>query len=190
MLPAFCIAAAVLLENISQAIRRRRIITKIASQKVLMPLSLLSSSPFLIASAIGIFGLITTIMLIITANHTLHNFVIFSYITQHLPDFKNTSNDDNNNKVIVIGSLYLRSQYWLYKYVFNKDFDLLSITDAPINDTHFIIPFKTQKVLFIADSFVSQVDKEGSLKQIKQLYNNTHTKAIFDRGLVKVRSNY
>jgi hypothetical protein len=161
MLPAFCIAAAVLLENISQAIRRRMIITTITSQKVLLPLSLLSSSPpFLITSAVAIFGLISSIMLI-TANHTLHNFVIFAFITQHLPDFKNTSNDDNNNnKVIMIGSLYLRSQYWLYKYVFNKDFDLLSITDAPINDTHFIIPFKTQKVLFIVDPFLSQVDAE------------------------------
>jgi len=108
-IPAFCIAAAVLLENISQAIRRR-ILTKttkmmiITSQKVLLPLSLLSSSPFLISSAIGIFGLISSIMLI-TANHTLHNFVIFAFITQHLPDFKNTSNDNNNNKVIMIGSL-------------------------------------------------------------------------------------
>jgi hypothetical protein len=90
----------------------------------------------------------------------------------------------------MIGSLYLRSQYWLYKYAFNKDFDLISITDAPINDTHFIIPFKTQKVLFIADSFISKIDAEGPLRQIKQLYNNTHTRAIFDRGLVKVRSNY
>jgi hypothetical protein len=122
ILPAFCIAAAVLLENISQAIRRRRmIITAITSQKALLPLSLLSSSPFAITSAIGIFGLISSIMLI-TANHTLHNFVVFAFITQHLPDFKNTSNDDNN-KVIMVGSLYLRSQYWLYKYVFNKDFD-------------------------------------------------------------------
>jgi hypothetical protein len=90
----------------------------------------------------------------------------------------------------MVGSLYLRGQYWLYKYVFNKDFDLLSITDAPINDTPFIIPFKTQKVLFVVDSFVSQVDTEGPLKQINQLYNNTHTNAIFDRGLVKIRSNY
>jgi hypothetical protein len=154
-MPAFCIAAAILLENIPQAIRRRIIIT-ITSQKALLPLSLLSS-PFAITSAIGIFGLISSIMLI-TANHTLHNFVVFAFITQHLPDFKNTSNDDNNNKVIMIGSLYLRSQYWLYKYVFNKDFDLLSITDAPINDTHFVIPFKTQKVLFIVDPFLSQVD--------------------------------
>jgi hypothetical protein len=62
-----------------------------------------------------------------------------------------------------------------------KDFDLLSITDAPINDTHFIIPFKTQKVLFIVDLFLSQIDEEGPLKQIKQLYNNTHTRAIFER---------
>ena len=148
IMPAFCIAAAVLLENISQAIRRRRIIT--ISQKALLPLSLLSSS-FLISSAIGIFGLVSS-MLLITANHTLHNFVIFAFITQHLPDFKNTSNDDdNNNKVIMVGSLYLRSQYWLYKYVFNKDFGFMSITDAPINDTHFVIPFKTQKVLFIVD---------------------------------------
>jgi hypothetical protein len=95
------------------------------------------------------------------------NFVIFASITQHLPDFKNSSNDDDNNSnVIMTGSLYLRSQYWLYKYVFNKDFDLLSITDAPINDTHFVIPFKTQKVLFIVDPFLS--------------HNNTHTRAIFD----------
>jgi hypothetical protein len=90
----------------------------------------------------------------------------------------------------MVGSLYLRSQYWLYKYVFNKDFDFMSITDAPINDTHFTIPFKTQKALFIVDPFVSQVDAEGPLKQINQLYNNTHTIGIFDRGLVKVRSNY
>jgi hypothetical protein len=81
----------------------------------------------------------------------------------------------------MIGSLYLRSQYWLYKYVFNKDFDLLSITDAPINNTHFTIPFKTQKVLFIVDSFLSQIDEEGPVKQINQLYNNTHTRAIFER---------
>jgi hypothetical protein len=65
----------------------------------------------------------------------------------------------------------------------------MSITDAPINDTHFIIPFKTQKVLFIADSFISKIDAEGPLRQIKQLYNNTHTRAIFDRGVVKIRSN-
>jgi outer membrane protein OmpA-like peptidoglycan-associated protein len=85
----------------------------------------------------------------------------------------------------MIGSLYLRSQYWLYKYVFNKDFDLLPITDAPINDTHFIIPFKTQKVLFIVDSFVSKVHAEGPLKQIHQLYNNTHTRTIFIEGQLK-----
>ena len=41
-------------------------------------------------------------------------------------------------------------------------------------------------MLFIADSFVSKIDAEGPLKQINQLYNNTHTIAIFDRGLVKV----
>ena len=80
--------------------------------------------------------------------------------------------------------------YWLSKYVFNKDFDLLLITDAPINDTHFTIPFKIQKVLFIVDPFFSQIDEEGPLKQINRLYNNTHTKAIFDRGLVKIRSNH
>ena len=66
----------------------------------------------------------------------------------------------------------------------------MSITDAPINDTHFTIPFKTQKVLFIVDPFFSQIHAKGPLKQIKQLYNNTHTRVVFDRGLVKVRSNY
>ena len=145
---------------------------------MLLPLSILSSSsPFVITSAVAIFGLISSIMLI-TANHTFHNFVIFAFITQHLPDFKNTNNSSSDNKVLMVGSLYLRSQYWLYKYVFNKDFDFMSITDAPINDTHFTIPFKTQKVLFIVDPFVSQIDTEEPLKQIKQLYNNTHTRGL------------
>ena len=54
----------------------------------------------------------------------------------------------------------LGSQYWLYKYVFNKDFDFMSITDPPISSTNFIIPFKTQKVLFIVDSFVSKIHAE------------------------------
>jgi hypothetical protein len=50
----------------------------------------------------------------------------------------------------------------------------MPITDAPINDTHFTIPFKTQKVLFIADSFLSQIDEEGPLKQIKTDYTIIH----------------
>lgn len=189
VLHAFCIAAAVLLENILQAIRKRIMVIIIRQKALLSSSLLLSSRPFFITSAIGIFGLISSILLI-TANHTLHNFVVFAFITQHLPDFKNTSNNDDNNKVIMIGSLYLRSQYWLYKYVFNKDFDFMSITDPPITDANFVIPFKTQKVLFIVDSFVSRIHAEGPLKQIHQLYNNTHTKAMFDRGLVKIMSNY
>jgi hypothetical protein len=47
-----------------------------------------------------------------------------------------------------------------------------------------------KRLLFIVDPFFSQIDEEEPLKQIKQLYNNTHTKAIFGRGSVKVRSNY
>jgi len=193
VLPAFCIAAAVLLEDVLQVIRRRKI-KIIVNQKVLLSLLLSSPLPVAITLPLGVFGLISSITLIM-ANHTVHNFVIFAFIIQHLPDFKNNNNNNNssndNNKVIMIGSLYLRSQYWLYKYAFNKDFDLLSVTDPPISHTHFMIPFKTQRVLFIVDSFLTQIrTEEGPLQQIKQLYNNTHTKATFDRGLVKIRSNY
>jgi hypothetical protein len=112
----------------------------------------------------------------------------FFVIKSERRKINNSSND--NNKVIMVGSLYLSSQYWLYKYVYNKDFDLLYVTDPPISNTHFMIPFKTQKVLFIVDSFLSQIrTEEVPLEQINQLYNNTHTKATFDRGLVKIRSN-
>jgi len=40
---------------------------------------------------------------------------------------------------------------------------------------------------FLLSFYVSKIDAEGPLKQIKQLYNNTHTKAVFDRGLVKIK---
>jgi hypothetical protein len=45
-------------------------------------------------------------------------------------------------------------------------------------------------VVFIVDPSISQIDEEGPLKQINQLYNNIHIIAIFDRGIVKVKSNY
>jgi hypothetical protein len=127
--------------------------------------------------------LISSIMLIIV-NLTFYNFVIFAFIIQQLPDF----NDSRDNKLIMVGSPYVRTQYWLYKYAFSKDFDFMSITDPPINDSRFIIPFKTQNVLFIVDSFFSQIHAKGPLEQIHQLYNSTYTKAIF--GRVEIRSNY
>src|SRR5436189_1181964 len=129
-----------LIENLfrgfMQVIRRRKI-KIIVNQKVLSSLLLHLVA---ITLPLGVFGLISSIMLI-TANHTVHNFVIFAFIIQYLPDFKNNNNNssNDNHKVIMVGSLYLRSQYWLYKYAFNKDFDLLSVTDPPVSDTHFII---------------------------------------------------
>jgi hypothetical protein len=174
ILPVFCIAFAVLLEDLLRVIRR-----KIMNQRIL--LSLLS--PPVAITSIGIFGLKASITLIIV-NLTFNNFVIFAFIIQQLPDF----NDSRDSKLIMVGSPYLRTQYWLYKYAFSKDFDFMSITDPPINDTHFIIPFNTQKVLFIIDSFFSQIHSKGPLEQIQRLYNGTYTKAIFQR--VEIRSNY
>jgi hypothetical protein len=146
-LPAFCIAAAQLIEYLSS--------NRISKNKVWKLLSLpsLLSSPIVIISAIGIFGLITTTILI-TSNVNLSYFNIYSRIVQQLPDssISNSNNNNNpnnnNNKVTIIGShWWIWNAFWIPQYVFHKNFDFID----PHFDPLFKKPIETQKVLFITD---------------------------------------
>jgi hypothetical protein len=130
--------------------------------------------PFIIASAIGIFGLVSTTLLITTDVNSSY-FNIYSFIVQHLPDRKDNGSSTtgstgsmNNitmdaNKVTMIGRHYVRAFIWIPKYIFHKDFDFI--------DPHFNDTVKTQNVLFILDNpMITSIERHNELKDVDKGY--------------------
>src|SRR5439155_12555353 len=112
---------------------------------------------FAIISGIGIFGLISTTILI-TTNVNSSFFQVYAFVVQHLPqndgggsnnnNDKNVYSNSNISKVTLLGRHYwVWNTFWIPKYVFHKD---LVIID-PLFDPHFKTPIRTEKILFIGD---------------------------------------
>jgi hypothetical protein len=156
LLPAFCIAGARLIGEISNKITNKQI------PQVLLPVAIIS--------AIGIFGFITIAMLI-TINVTPIYFKAAAFLTQHLQQIKDF---DNNNNITIIG----RPTYlWIPKYIFNYEqhnyyyyLDFENIADK-------ITQGKAKKILFIVDGrfnaeLTKQITKEY-VKEIQNIYNKS-----------------
>ena len=166
VIPAFCIAAARLIEYLSSKISKTRV------QKVLV-LSFSPSSPYVLAAAVGIFGLVSTTMLI-TTNVNASYFNIDSLIVQHISD---------NSKVTIIGShWWIWNNLWVSQYIFHKNFEFID----PHFDPFFKKAVESQKVLFISDrTFAQAISKDPFIitktsngvdhnERIFTLYKNTH----------------
>jgi hypothetical protein len=133
--------------------------------------------PFTIVSGIGIFGLVSTALLV-TTNVNGQYFNIYSFIVQHLPDRKEDNNSahainsatatgidgtNTSNKVTMIGRHYVRAFYWIPKYVFHKDFYFI--------DPHFNNTIKTQNILFVLDNPMStSINRRNELKDVDPGY--------------------
>jgi hypothetical protein len=169
LIPAFCIAAAITIVDLLN-----RIVVNYTGKGVVVKQTLLL---FVMVSAIGIFGLISTSMLI-TTNRNSSFFEVYAFIVQHLPN--KISVDDkivnNNNKVTMIGNNWgtgagVWSFSWIPKYVFQKDLEFTGISNVKV---------KTEKVILIADSrFLHAISddhsdsKKGEL--LRSLYNGATT---------------
>ena len=221
VLPAFCIAAARLIEYISSKITRAATTTVIVNSRIMgrreglgregggydiynkdrrsrvndnnndviisnnnrkktsngSQRLLLAVLPFTIVSGIGIFGLVSTVLLV-TTNVNGQYFNIYSFIVQHLPDRKEDDNStrtinnatatdidgtNNSNKVTMVGRHYVRAFYWIPKYIFHKDFDFI--------DPHFSNTIKTQNILFVLDNPMStSINRRNELKDVDPGY--------------------
>jgi hypothetical protein len=179
VLPAFCIGAAVLIEDLSHRIARRK---KKVQQMLLS---------FSITSAIGIFGLISTILLI-TNNFSLSQFEAAAFVAQIVQDrsnhassgesVSNNTNNYNNDITIISAPIYS----WIFKNVFNKAHVLSHPRDSsqPI----------TKRVLLMVDSSYAhwfsdaltkkEVEDEKQVQKLGNIYNSTNTIASFaDTGV-------
>jgi hypothetical protein len=175
LIPAFCIAAARMIVNLSSRINNKKIHQML---------------PFAIISGIGIFGIVTTTMLI-TTNVTSTYFKTYASVVQYLAneekinDNHNNNNiNDNNNIMIMVGRHWTRGLYWIPKYVYNIDLDFIKVDK--VNEIPLSI--KREKAILIVDntikrSLTDNTNNNNDLLNRRQLqlnpYYNTIPIAIF-----------
>jgi hypothetical protein len=120
LLPLFCIAAAKMTIDLSNRITNMKV------RKII---------PVAMISAIGIFGLVSTTMLI-TSNVTSSYFKVYSFLVSYLAnqilhnnhvDLTGKAEDD---KIAMVGRHWTQSFYWIPKYVLDVDLDFKKINKA------------------------------------------------------------
>jgi hypothetical protein len=161
LLPVFCIAGAILIEDISNKIRIEKKV-----QKMLLP--------FIIVSAIGIIGLFNTTTLI-TGNVNSSYFKAAAFVDQYLQNINH-----NSNKTTVIADPFF---LWIPQYIFQLDQNYKMYFDNT--------PVKTRNVLLIVDHGLmnSMLRKDDAAKQLRNIYNSPNAKMLARFGESENRDN-
>jgi hypothetical protein len=120
LLPLFCIAAAKMMIDLSNRIKNMKV------RKII---------PFALISAIGIFGLVSTTMLI-TSNVTSSYFKVYSFLVSYLAsqigldNHNDLTDKDDDDKITMVGRHWTQSFYWIPKYVLDVNLDFKKINRA------------------------------------------------------------
>lgn len=120
LLPLFCIAAAKMIIDLSNRIKNMKV------RKII---------PFALISAIGIFGLVSTTMLI-TSNVTSSYFKVYSFLVSYLAsqigldNHNDLTDKDDDDKITMVGRHWTQSFYWIPKYVLDVNLDFKKINRA------------------------------------------------------------
>jgi hypothetical protein len=168
LFPLFSIAAAVLIVDVSNKIRRiKRTIGRLL--------------PFVTISGIAIFGLVSTIMLI-TTNINSSFFEVSAFVAQKLSGNSTNSGDSgtgNNGNVLLLGPHPVWGFFWIPKYVLNQNFDF-TMVDAQHG---FRKNIENAKVIMISDSRFARTISKDVLKppiaNLRTIYLNTNPIATF-----------
>jgi hypothetical protein len=141
-----------------------KVTKKVIVQKVL---------PLTVISAIGIFGLISTVMLIST-NLSFFQFQTAAFVANHLIADNNLSNPD---KTTVISS---QIYSWIFRYVFHEDNIFATYREGQ--------PIETGKVILVVDNnlkdYMNQdepVERDRNrVHRLQTLYNTSTVLASFE----------
>jgi hypothetical protein len=163
LLPVFCIASALLIKEIPDIVLKKNNLYK----KVV---------PFAAISAIGIFGLTTTVLLIVS-NYSLPYFAVSSFIVQHSNDNVVAGTNNVTNKIVDDTTIISSPAFsWIFSYVFGKDHVLPTRASQELS---------TKKVLLVLDPnyrFVlsgKELEDKAQVASLLNLYNTTATIASF-----------
>jgi hypothetical protein len=163
LLPAFCIGIGVLIQGLTGKKPKNQV-----TQSIIR---------FAAISAIAIFGIISSTMLI-TTNFSSSEFEAAAFVSSHL---LNSSKESNSVNISHDESVFLITSpiySWIFKYVFDKDL-VSSHIRAPVS-------LQVNKRILMADgvyqSFISKQDQEDKkqFERIQYLYNNSFSLAKFD----------
>jgi hypothetical protein len=149
LFPAFCIVAAKLIGDLSSTISNKKI-QKIAS--------------YTIISGIGLFGLITTTMLI-TMNVASFHYEVEAFLAQRIQDMNYTT----DNKITVLATNYW---LWLPIYVFDENHN------NDYKNFYAKGQITTDKILFVAgENFIRTMVRDNrtreNVKELRMLYDKS-----------------
>jgi Dolichyl-phosphate-mannose-protein mannosyltransferase len=176
LLPVFCIAAALLIINLSKRImkgRKERYETTLA---------------FSIVLGIGIFGFISSTILI-TNNFTQSDAIAVAFLLAYTNNkiFHDTPYSNQNGN-IGDATIITSSEYsWILKYVFGDERILYP------RDTHKI---QTQKIILVNDENYRyvinerEIENKSQIKRLQNIYNNTNPVAIITQNSELNLKNY
>jgi len=191
LIPAFCIASAVMISDSANAIfkeRRKRI------KQIL---------PFAAIFAIGAFGLITTTALVVSEENSSY-LEAAAAAMRYLPNGDRIQSNgditentlDSDAGLTIIGS---PGFYWIMQYVFDKnEYDYRTQYSLISMKTVSNILEGSEKVLMVADTGILEIinnerepDNERAklrAERLSEIYNNTELAAKL--GKVEIRTNY
>jgi hypothetical protein len=198
LIPAFCIGAAVMIGDLSEKLlKNRKTIHRIL--------------PFVVISAIGIFGLVSTSTLIIkTRNST--DFEVVASAVQHLPENIETLTAAGNNRGIDTRSETLQSSdnkhitiigtskhFWILQYVFDRpEYDYKSPNNMISKKTLEGVEDGSERILMIADENMRKIvsgeelprtsKAEIKAERLATVYDNS--KVVENVHNVEIRTNY
>ncbi len=133
--------------------------------KKIPPKKIQRATPFFIIIIVGIFGLITTTVLI-TTNSNISYFKAAAFLTQYLQDI-NRINASNDKITVISDPFYL----WIPQYVFHLKHEYVPF--------YMLISIKTEKVAFIIDrNFLDGLAANEIFKKFYDLYAAKKQEAI------------
>jgi hypothetical protein len=196
LLPAFCIAAARIIEHLVNRIVKDNRITKREKKELVydtkrnvavhrkLPLSsMLTLSSICVISVIAIFTIfgLTTTTILIRTNISFPQFEAAAFVAYDVEHNMHTNSNNNKNAANDDGGITIISSpiySWIYNYVFHK-----SHVFSHDRDTQ---PIQTKKVILIVDGTYKRVlskiegEDEKQVRRLQMLYNSTETIAVFD----------
>jgi hypothetical protein len=174
ILPIFCIAVAVLINELVRYLIKNSNFRQIAI--------------FSTISAIGIFGMVSTTMLLST-NLNSSYFELYAFVVKKLSDYNGT---DSHNKADIIGNpSIVASLSWIPRYIFhNIDQDFISFKTFNHTGT-----LKIRNVLMVIDTdlkdYISSGRPDKQINQLKTIYDDTRKIATFrDKAIKYDRDQY
>jgi hypothetical protein len=178
LLPAFCIGSArMIIETTEYVISKM----KFKKERIkLLPLLAI------IVCAIGVFGLVSTSMIITTKLNSSY-FEAYAIVTGHIDQVLNNVNDTANaDKPTLVGRYWAKAYLWITQYVFDKQYSFVRDTSdrdiAELADSN----NKASLVLVLDNALKRQVlrdsvgDDGSSIQPIKSLYDKTHPLATLE----------